>query len=99
MQFKPHRTHKGMSFTEFLGELKDVYPSAVVLGEELSDRYPMYLEWDKKRSTAVSMTPPAIINLITDADCPEFSAAHVKLLESATRGQAENPVWIEQRVS
>ena len=59
----------------------------------------MYLKWDKKRSTAVSMTPPAIINLITDADCPEFSAAHVKLLESATRGQAENPVWIEQRVS
>ena len=104
--FKPLNEAKGMSYSEFLGELKVINPGSVVLGEMEDTRYHMYEEWGKKKVVKSIQYPPSLKELSSDAittqdvirNVSTISHCDIQNLEAATRGQADNPLWGEQRV-
>ena len=82
---------------EFLGETKGIQPSAVVLGEEPEERYPLYVEWDRQRLLCDTESPPSIIDIIArckESDIPEFSPDQISMLEKATKVQSVNKEWV-----
>jgi len=60
-----------MTYDQFLQQLQQIRPAAVVLGEQQEERYHLYTEWDAAtRGTNVSV-PPAVLTLCSTA----FSSA------------------------
>ena len=97
--FKPHLADAGMSFKEFCTTLGEIRPQAVMLGEASADRYYLYKQWDMDQLTSShrSLPPPPLTQLVFSNNNLTFSRDDVVLLEQATIGQSNNPVWMEQR--
>ena len=103
----PHQTTKGMAFEKFLEELSEVSPRSVTLGERLPLRNPYYVELDinAKKSKDSSKLPKSISELAGEhqnvkdffSSIPKYTDQDYKAIEKETRGQADNPVWLNQR--
>ena len=90
----PPTPHPGMQ------RLDVIHPTAVVLGERTDERYELYKEWDIKQRAQLedAIAPPPLTEFLkTMQTVPTFSVDEVSMLERATRGQGDNPKWLEQR--
>ncbi len=86
-----------MTFGDFTEQLRQVRPTAVMLGETSVDRDPVYAEWDAQQQKDTAAPAPLLDQLAFHGDVRPFSESDIAMLERATRGQAGNPIWMEQR--
>jgi len=94
-----------MTYDEFLDQLQNVRPTAVVLGEQQEDRYHLYEAWDVQRRSVTVPVPPNVLAVCSTALTAEdvlsklqpISSTAVENIEIATRdqGMAE---WKSQRL-
>ena len=88
-----------MTRDTLMAKLNDSAPAAVCLIEKSEERLPQFLKPDKvvlpKNPSQLAKTVSCSEELVAAVNC--LSPETIDLIQSATKGQSENQLWLDQR--